>query len=182
MKYDSFASIYELPSVLWCCSLAIREGIKTEWWGAGMVICLEQGADLHMAQLTTATHCLLLQWNPDWFYLSGTGSPDSPGQKAVKRVCVRACVRASVPSVYGSKRAKIKYTSNVWIITFTVQPNSGFEGNNYENRTSWFYCDFPNISKNLTWFSDFLPWFSCSPNGNVLQLFVVEVLHGSRSR
>jgi len=25
---------------------------KIEWWGAGMVICLEQGADLHMAQLT----------------------------------------------------------------------------------------------------------------------------------
>jgi len=23
----------------------------------------------------TATHCLLLQLNPDWFYLSGTGSP-----------------------------------------------------------------------------------------------------------
>ena len=23
----------------------------------------------------TATRCLLLQWNPDWFYLSGTGSP-----------------------------------------------------------------------------------------------------------
>jgi len=28
---------------------------KTEWWGAGVVICLEQGADLHTA------HCLLLQ-------------------------------------------------------------------------------------------------------------------------
>ena len=24
---------------------------KTEWWGAGMVICLERGSDLHMAQL-----------------------------------------------------------------------------------------------------------------------------------
>jgi len=24
---------------------------KLEWWGAGMVICLERGADLHMAQL-----------------------------------------------------------------------------------------------------------------------------------
>ena len=24
---------------------------KTEWWGAGMVICLERRADLHMAQL-----------------------------------------------------------------------------------------------------------------------------------
>jgi len=23
----------------------------------------------------TATHCLLLQYNPDWFYLSITGSP-----------------------------------------------------------------------------------------------------------
>jgi len=23
---------------------------KTEWWGVGMVICLERGADLHMAQ------------------------------------------------------------------------------------------------------------------------------------
>jgi len=51
---------------------------KLEWWGAGMVICLEQGADLHMAQLmplpltvsythpfngpfSRTTHCLLLQ-------------------------------------------------------------------------------------------------------------------------
>ena len=24
---------------------------KKEWWGTGMVICLERGADLHMAQL-----------------------------------------------------------------------------------------------------------------------------------
>ena len=24
---------------------------KTEWWGAGMVICLERGADLHIVQL-----------------------------------------------------------------------------------------------------------------------------------
>jgi len=25
--------------------------VKTEWWDAGVVICLEQGADLRMAQL-----------------------------------------------------------------------------------------------------------------------------------
>jgi len=24
---------------------------RTEWWGAGVLICLEQGADLHMAQM-----------------------------------------------------------------------------------------------------------------------------------
>ena len=50
---------------------------KTEWWGAGMVICLEQGADLHMAQLMPLplTVSCFAGKNPDWFYLSGTGSP-----------------------------------------------------------------------------------------------------------
>jgi len=24
---------------------------KTEWWGVGVIFCLERGADLHMAQL-----------------------------------------------------------------------------------------------------------------------------------
>ena len=28
-----------------------RQEGQTEWWGAGVVICLEQGADLHIAQL-----------------------------------------------------------------------------------------------------------------------------------
>ena len=35
---------------------------KLERWGAGMVICLERDADLHMAPTdATAIHCLLLQ-------------------------------------------------------------------------------------------------------------------------
>ena len=44
-------------------------GRATEWWGAGVVICLQRGADLYTAQLmdAVATHCLLLQLNPDWF-------------------------------------------------------------------------------------------------------------------
>ena len=25
--------------------------LKIEWWGAGMVVCLERGAELHIAQL-----------------------------------------------------------------------------------------------------------------------------------
>jgi len=52
---------------------------KTEWWGAGMVICLERGADLHMAQLIplpltiscSSKSRLIL---PSWFYLSGSSS------------------------------------------------------------------------------------------------------------
>jgi len=49
---------------------------KTEWWGAGVVICLERGADLHMAQLMplplTVSCFSKIQIG---FYLSGTGSP-----------------------------------------------------------------------------------------------------------
>jgi len=44
------------PSVLWRCWLGDRKGIqpvKTEWWDSGVVICLAQGADLHVAQLMT---------------------------------------------------------------------------------------------------------------------------------
>ena len=44
-----------VPSMLWCCWLGIRKSIgpvKIEWWGFGMVISLEWGADcLHMVQL-----------------------------------------------------------------------------------------------------------------------------------
>ena len=49
---------------------------KTEWWGAGMVICLERGADLHMAQripLPLTVSCFSkIQIG---FYLSLTGPP-----------------------------------------------------------------------------------------------------------
>jgi len=43
-----------VPSVLLRCWLGGRKStrpVKTEWWGTGVVICFERGADLHMAQL-----------------------------------------------------------------------------------------------------------------------------------
>jgi len=60
-----------------------RKGIqpvKNEWWGAGVVICLEQGADLHMAQLmplplTVSCSSKIQIGFTDWFYLSGYGLP-----------------------------------------------------------------------------------------------------------
>jgi len=50
---------------------------KTEWWGAGMVICLERRADLHMTQLMPLplTVSIASVKNRDCFYLFGTGSP-----------------------------------------------------------------------------------------------------------
>jgi len=61
----------------------------TEWWGAGMVICLKRGADLHMAQLMplpltiscSSKSRLVL---PEWFCFSGAGLPGSSWKKAVK--------------------------------------------------------------------------------------------------
>jgi len=49
---------------------------KTEWWGAGVDICLERGADLHMAQLMPLPLTVsCFSKIKIGFYLSGTGSP-----------------------------------------------------------------------------------------------------------
>ena len=53
-----------------------------------MVICLEPGAVLHMAQLMPLPLTVLLQQNPDWFTFLVPAYPGSPRQRAVKRVCV----------------------------------------------------------------------------------------------
>ena len=62
---------------------------KTEWWGAGMVICLEQGADLHMAQLMplplTVSCFSKIQIG---FTFLVPAHPGSLGQRAVKWVLV----------------------------------------------------------------------------------------------
>jgi len=74
---------------------------KTDQWGVGVVICLERGADLHMAQL------MLLPLTVSCFSKIQIGftslipaHPGSHGHRAVKRarvcVCVCACVRACV--------------------------------------------------------------------------------------
>ena len=66
---------------------------KTEWWDARVVICLEQGADLHLAQLMplplTVTCFSKIQIGSTFLV---PAHPGSPGQRAVKRVCVCVCV------------------------------------------------------------------------------------------
>jgi len=61
----------------------------TEWWGAGMVICLEQGADMHMAQLMplplTVSCFSKIQIGFTFLVPAHLGGP---GQRAVKRMCV----------------------------------------------------------------------------------------------
>jgi len=63
----------------------IRPVKKTEWWGAGVVICLERDADLHMAQLMPlplAVSCFSkIQIGFAFLVPADLGSP---GQMAVK--------------------------------------------------------------------------------------------------
>ena len=62
---------------------------KLEWWGVGMVICLERDADLHMAQLMplplTVSCFSKIQIGFTFLVPAHSGSP---GKRAVKRVCV----------------------------------------------------------------------------------------------
>ena len=65
---------------------------KLEYWSAGVVICLERGADLHIAQLiplTLTVSCSSkIQIGFSFLVPAHLGSP---GQRAVKRVCVCVC-------------------------------------------------------------------------------------------
>ena len=62
---------------------------KLEWWGTGMVICLERDADLHMAQLMplplTVSYFSKIQIGFTFLVLAHLGSPR---KRAFKRVCV----------------------------------------------------------------------------------------------
>jgi len=90
--YAFISYISSYLSVLWRCWLGGRKGIrlvkKTEWWGAGMVICLERGADLHMAQLMPLplTVSCFSKIQIGYTFLV-PAHPGRPGQRAIKRVC-----------------------------------------------------------------------------------------------
>jgi len=63
-----------------------------EWWGAGVVICLKRGADLHTAQLMplplTVSCFSKIQIGFTFLVPAHLGSPK---QRAVKSVCVCVC-------------------------------------------------------------------------------------------
>jgi len=67
--------------------------LKTEYWGAGVVDCLERGADLHMAQripLPLTVSCSSkIQTAFTFLVLTHLVSP---GQRVAKWVCATTCV------------------------------------------------------------------------------------------
>jgi len=74
---------------------------KLEWWGAGIVIRLERGADLHMAQLMplplTVSCFRKIQIAFTFLVLA---HPGSPGKRAIKRVSFYNTNKPSPPLMF----------------------------------------------------------------------------------
>ena len=90
--------------------------VKTEWWGAGVVVCLERGADLHTAQLMPLP--LIVSCFTEihiGFTFLVSAHPGSPGKRAVKRVCVfeLGLGPGSVTVVFAERRAEVSGGINV---------------------------------------------------------------------
>jgi len=73
--------------------ISFTTGRLVAWWGAGVVICLDQGADLHMAQLKPLplTVSCFSEIQIDFTFVV----PEK-GRYMCVCVCVCACVRACV--------------------------------------------------------------------------------------
>jgi len=111
-KVASFIIIFEFAAYIWllfafsALTLLVgwQEGHpackKTEWWGAGVVICLDRGADLHTAQLMplplTVSCFRKIQIGFTFLVPAHLGSP---GQRAVKwvYVCMYRVAQNKIP-------------------------------------------------------------------------------------
>ena len=93
LSYPVLFSLQCFDAVGWAAGRA--SGLKkNEWWGAGVVICLERGADLHMSQLMPLplTVCCFGKIQIGFTSLV-PAHPGSPRQRAIKCLCVCVCWR-----------------------------------------------------------------------------------------
>jgi len=69
------------------------------WWGAGVVICLQRGADLHTAQLMplplTISCCRKIQIGYTFLVPAHPGSPGKKGRQTCVCVCLDPVCQAS---------------------------------------------------------------------------------------
>ena len=90
---------------------------KQEWWGAGMVVYLERGADLHMAQLMplpfTVSCFSKIQIGFTFLVPTHLGSP---GKRAAKWVCV--CVYVKLSLLIGSMNAIAPMCSELFLLSY----------------------------------------------------------------
>jgi len=86
-----------------------------------MVVCLERGAVLHMAQLMSLPLTISCSSKIQiGFTFLVPAHPGSPGKSAVKRVCVCVCVCRPGPNVNDSYSSTATHTvySDEWVCLF----------------------------------------------------------------
>jgi len=100
---------------------------KTEWWGAGVVISLERGADLHMAQLmplTLTVSCFskihigftfLVPAHPGSQYTLPPVVPPGESLLAFRLLCF-PCLHTHTHGCYGSRKIFINPSELLTII------------------------------------------------------------------
>jgi len=112
-------NLLELHQCLQCCWLYDRKGIwpvKTEWWGAGMFVCLEQVADwchCHSLSLASVKSRLVL---PFWYRLTRVVPEKGTLNRCVCRVASMVTLLLHVSSgVTGSWQVK-----SCWVMYITT--------------------------------------------------------------
>ena len=89
---------------------------KLEWWGTGVVICLQRGGNFHMAQLMplplTVSCFSKIQIGFTFLVPAHLGSP---GQRAVKRVCVTILIYRQ--SHRPTNQTEWFIWTNQWLVT-----------------------------------------------------------------
>ena len=114
---------------------------KLEWWSAGMVIWLQRGADLHMAQLMPLplTVSCFSKIHMGFSFLV-PAHPGSPGQRAVKRVFVLFLFVYRLDSfhVTETKSASKKSYSRQYFLFYPFLQYGDSVGNTVEENSSVF--------------------------------------------
>jgi len=108
MKYENSAKLDTITFSALTLLVGRQEGHpackKTERWGVGMVICLERGADLHMAQLIPLPSLSLASVKsrsvlPFWYWLTRV----VPDKGPLNSVCVCVCARAKLDRLVANR-------------------------------------------------------------------------------
>ena len=123
----------------------IRPVKKLERWGAGVVICLERDADLHMVQLMPlplTVSCFSKIQTGLTFLLPAY--PGSPGKRAVKRVCVCVGPTGRSPHPTGTS---ISSSVSAWFALVINTETDHASYSTYSDAAQWFlYHDGTRIS------------------------------------
>ena len=98
--------------------ISIPSPLKTEWWGAGVVICLERGADLHMAQLmplllTVSFFSKIQIGLPFWYRLTQVVPEKEPLNGCVC-VCVYVNILWTMPARLVLLSLQLPASTPVW--------------------------------------------------------------------